>query len=243
MTRSLTIGRDLDSGSRWRRRRGCRGRALGLFREEVQDIGLGGHAFARQLDVQVDCGRQAVCRARQKAGMAASAPEPSAASQPAAATASAEDAPYVKSLRAAMRNNAAVNFSKLACLATVTAQGLPSVRTVVVRAVEGQRVLIASDARSAKVADLRRSPLAELCWYFPLTREQFRLRGRVEVWGAESKEPAVQRALLEIWKKLPENTRGLTSLPAPGTVRPDRVGLGDLDKVRGSVRPQQLARA
>ncbi len=57
--------------------------------------------------------------------------------------------------------------ARFAQLATLTSEGRPSVRTVVVREVLGDGgIQMTTDSRSAKVAGLRRCGWGELCWYF-----------------------------------------------------------------------------
>lgn len=68
-------------------------------------------------------------------------------------------------------------------LATVSREGFPAVRTVVLRRVEvSQSVLIAhTDLRSPKVEELRIHPVAEWLFYDPGIQVQLRLRGRTEI--------------------------------------------------------------
>lgn len=68
-------------------------------------------------------------------------------------------------------------------LATATADGLPALRTVVLREVdaEARRLWIYTDARAAKVAELRREPRAALLAWSPRLHWQVRLSLRVTV--------------------------------------------------------------
>lgn len=61
----------------------------------------------------------------------------------------------------------------------------PRVRTLVWRGWAAPAALdLPSDARSAKAAELRREPSAEVCWLLPKARRQFRLRGMIHCIGA-----------------------------------------------------------
>ena len=75
-------------------------------------------------------------------------------------------------------------------LATVSADGKPRVRTVVFRGFNALNNLeFITDARSEKVGQIMStSPAAELCWWFPVTREQFRVEGtiRSQIWRHEN---------------------------------------------------------
>lgn len=64
-------------------------------------------------------------------------------------------------------------------LATVSPQSLPHNRTVVFRGFlrDTDTLQFITDRRSAKVQDIKANPYGEVCWYFPKTREQFRIAG------------------------------------------------------------------
>lgn len=70
---------------------------------------------------------------------------------------------------------------RLPILATVTADGAPSARTVVLRAVDPvARVLeIFTDTRSAKHAEIAAEPRVALTFWDPETAQQLRMAGRV----------------------------------------------------------------
>jgi PPOX class probable FMN-dependent enzyme len=76
-----------------------------------------------------------------------------------------------------------------------------------------------TDLRSAKVDQLQRLPSAEACWYFPTTREQFRLLGQTHLVGFDHPNPAWLRARLEVWRALPPETRLTFAGNAPGSAR------------------------
>ena len=95
----------------------------------------------------------------------------------------AQPFPFARRLQNAMTRNQQVRFSKYASLATLDKSGgFPSCRTVRVREVyEDTAIVITTDSRTEKVRELSRNPIAELCWNFAVTREQFRIRSRVVV--------------------------------------------------------------
>lgn len=112
--------------------------------------------------------------------------------------------------------------SWVAALATVDHQGRPQARMVVLRRIEPDgSCWIATDARSAKVEQLRRTPLAELVCWLPGRREQFRLAGPVAVVSHDDQDPRRQ----ELWQTLSDPARGLFFSPDPGTpLRTDPAG-------------------
>jgi PPOX class probable FMN-dependent enzyme len=106
------------------------------------------------------------------------------------------------------RRDAHHRYMQLASLAT---DGQPANRTVVFRGFseDDQRLQVATDARSEKVAQLAAVVAVEICWYFTRSREQFRIRGEA-VLHAEG--PARHR----LWSSLSEAARAQFFWPDPG---------------------------
>lgn len=105
--------------------------------------------------------------------------------------------------------------TKYAQLATLTAEGRPSVRTVVIRQVSATDLKICTDMRSHKIEGLRRCEWAELCWYFTQPRIQFRITGTVHI--ADMEEDGRRY----LWDKLSSNAKTSFFAPAPGTAKED----------------------
>jgi pyridoxamine 5'-phosphate oxidase len=124
--------------------------------------------------------------------------------------------PWRDRLDAAIRAHGGHPQAPYAQLATVRPDGRPANRSVVVRGLldPGGRPLMTTDARSAKLEQLTAFPWAELCWYFPETREQFRLLGRVTTVNSAA-DPTYTR----VWSALPEAVQRSFTWPAPGARR------------------------
>jgi len=105
-------------------------------------------------------------------------------------------------------------------LATVCPAGYPSNRTVVFRGFrEGtDDIQIISDRRSAKISHLQANPYGEICWYFPKTREQFRIFGEVVVITADSGEYQDLRA--KVWQDISDSARQQFTWAQPASPRP-----------------------
>lgn len=103
-------------------------------------------------------------------------------------------------------------------LATVDTDDHPACRTIVFRHLDTDRetLYFITDLRSHKVAEIRRQPRVEACWYLPVSREQFRLRGNAEAIG-ESDDPALMQLRADIWDRISPETRRLFVSPAPGS--------------------------
>ena len=66
---------------------------------------------------------------------------------------------------------------------------------------------------------IQHNPWGELCWYFPATREQFRLAGPLHLIDGASTDPVAQTARWQRWQSLsPSSRQSFTWLP-PGQPR------------------------
>ncbi len=110
-------------------------------------------------------------------------------------------------------------------MATVNAQGRPANRTLVFRGFvnETSQLTFATDLRSPKTSELAQSPWAELCWYFPVTHEQFRIAGPITVVGPEATDHVLAAARRDAWRALAEATRVTFTWPEPGLPRDQHV--------------------
>ena len=99
------------------------------------------------------------------------------------------------SLVLALYRNRHAPYSRFVQLATVRADGRPANRTVVFRGFldETPQLTFVTDSRSPKVAELSHSPWAEVCWYFPVTHEQFRIGGPVDAGRRRRSRPRLAR--------------------------------------------------
>jgi PPOX class probable FMN-dependent enzyme len=106
-------------------------------------------------------------------------------------------------------------------LATLRDNGRPTVRTVVFRGFLGEthRLTFATDGRSVKVSELEQSPWVEACWYFHLTREQFRLSGPVALVGSDTHDRDLLEARTQVWREMSDESRLAYTWPAPGRPR------------------------
>jgi pyridoxamine 5'-phosphate oxidase len=96
--------------------------------------------------------------------------------------------------------------------ATVATDGAPDVRTVVLRQVDRTRrtLTIYTDARSAKVAALRKTPTAALLFHDPKSRLQIRVSGTADVHTGDT-------VAAQGWARTPPGSRTLyAQAVAPG---------------------------
>jgi pyridoxamine 5'-phosphate oxidase len=111
--------------------------------------------------------------------------------------------------------------SRFVQMATVCSDGRPANRTLVFRGFlnETSRLTFAADQRSHKIVELAGSPRAEVCWYFPVTHEQFRIAGVITPVSEDTGDAELSAARRECWRTLPESTRASFTWPAPGQPR------------------------
>lgn len=107
-------------------------------------------------------------------------------------------------------------------LATIDLTGRPTNRTLVFRGfvdhLPGQSNLLkfVSDRRTDKIQQLKVNSWAEACWYFPNTREQFRIAGKISTIDLEQTNPALQKLRHIAWHDLSDNARIQFSWCDPG---------------------------
>lgn len=130
-------------------------------------------------------------------------------------------APWRSPLARALHRNRSLIYSRYVQLATVQSNGRPANRTVVFRGFldPENRIKFISDRRSHKIAQIDTAPWAEVCWYFPKTREQFRLSGRLMMVDADCSDADLGDARRQQWLELSDNARLQFAWPHPGKPR------------------------
>ena len=126
-------------------------------------------------------------------------------------------APWRPALARALHRNRARAYSRYLQLATINREGKPSNRTVVFRGFVGEALQVVTDSRSEKVQHLQMSSWAEACWYFTVTREQFRIAGQLMLVGPDNKDGDTIR--YGAWQKMSANARQQFYWPHPGQTR------------------------
>ena len=123
----------------------------------------------------------------------------------------------------AIKKNSGAAQSRFFQLATVDSDGIPACRTVVFRGFvqDSSTLVVHTDIRSEKVHHLKDNNIAEICWYFSETREQFRLTSKIAVLAAgegdlaENNEHDIR---LLHWQLLSKETQAGYALATPGSV-------------------------
>jgi pyridoxamine 5'-phosphate oxidase len=124
-------------------------------------------------------------------------------------------------LARALHKNRSLPYARYFQLATVRADGLPANRTVVFRGFldDTNQLKIITDSRSQKADQIQHQSWGEACWYFPKTREQFRLAGQLTLVGADDPDPALKNARQTTWQDLSDSARLQFAWPYPGQER------------------------
>ncbi|NEX63120.1 pyridoxamine 5'-phosphate oxidase family protein [Noviherbaspirillum galbum] len=119
----------------------------------------------------------------------------------------------------ALNAHADLAHSRFVALATVDRHQRPANRMVTFRFfMDDDRLVFTADARSEKHEQLARQPFAELCWYFPLTRQQFRLAGTMRIERGDG-GPEAREALRRSWRERSAASRQSFTWPTPGSAR------------------------
>jgi PPOX class probable FMN-dependent enzyme len=117
------------------------------------------------------------------------------------------------------QDDPAARFVQLATIAVgPDGSATPANRTLVFRGFhrEGTDLLFVTDCRSGKVQQIRNRPTVSVCWYFPNTREQFRLSGQVRVVDADAVDSQVSEERRTLWERLSDSTKAQFGWGQPG---------------------------
>jgi pyridoxamine 5'-phosphate oxidase len=118
-------------------------------------------------------------------------------------------APWRSLIARALHRNRSLPYARYAQLATIRPDHKPANRTIVFRGFlnETNQLKFITDARSEKPSQIEHSPWAELCWYFPNTREQFRLTGTLKLVRDADADELLQNARQQMWQELSDSAR------------------------------------
>ena len=135
-------------------------------------------------------------------------------------------ATWRSSLARALDCNRSLVYARYLQLATVRADQRPANRTIVFRGfLEGtDQLQFVTDARNAKADQIEHCPWGEACWYFPETREQFRLAGALLLVRAEHTDPTLQKARQAAWQALSDSARTQFAWAHPSEPQVDQNG-------------------
>jgi pyridoxamine 5'-phosphate oxidase len=130
-------------------------------------------------------------------------------------------APWRSPLARALHRNRSLVYSRYVQLATVRANGQPANRTIVFRGFldDSNQLRFVTDDRSDKTDQIQQNPWGEICWYFPNTREQFRLFGTLQLIDANSTDTSLKTAREKIWQELSSAARLQFAWAHPGKPR------------------------
>ena len=131
--------------------------------------------------------------------------------------------PWRSSIARALHRNRSLPNARYVQLATVDQDHRPRNRSLVFRGwlEPGSQVKFVSDIRSTKAINLLAdtSLHAEACWYFPKTREQFRLSGILTLVTPESSNTSYAKARQEAWQQMSDSGRIQFDWGTPGADR------------------------
>ncbi|MEH2296500.1 Npun_F5749 family FMN-dependent PPOX-type flavoprotein [Nostoc sp.] len=130
-------------------------------------------------------------------------------------------APWRSAIAHALDRNRSLVYARYLQLATVQANGRPANRTLVFRGFleDTNQLKFITDARSAKGDQIQQQPWAEVCWYFPNTREQFRFTGCLTLVSGDDSDQDLQPARISMWQELSDAARLQFAWPHPGKPR------------------------
>lgn len=130
-------------------------------------------------------------------------------------------APWRSPLAHALHRNRALAYARYVQLATVRSNGKPANRTVVFRGFleNTNQLRFVADRRSEKAGQIEVQPWGEVCWYFPKTREQFRISGKLTVISADHTDEVLLKARKMLWHDLSDGGRSQFAWAYPGQTK------------------------
>ncbi|KAK9803225.1 hypothetical protein WJX73_006771 [Symbiochloris irregularis] len=138
-----------------------------------------------------------------------------------ARSATVMSAAWRKSLDTSLTEQAKNPIAKFFQLATVRGSGKPANRTMVFRGFLGdtEQVMFVTDHRTEKLEEIKNKDWAEICWYFPDSREQFRIGGSMAVVGGDSQDQELLKVREQAWDEQGANSKKWYTQPKPGAPR------------------------
>ncbi len=132
-------------------------------------------------------------------------------------------APWRSHLADALERNRSLPYARYLQLATVRTDGRPANRTVVFRGFlkDTNQLKFITDSRSEKVEQIEHLSWGEACWYFPETREQFRISGQLIVVGDNHSDARLVRSRSASWQELSDAARLQFTWRYPGKNKPE----------------------
>ncbi|WP_416676610.1 Npun_F5749 family FMN-dependent PPOX-type flavoprotein [Egbenema bharatensis] len=132
-------------------------------------------------------------------------------------------APWRSPLSRALHHNRSLSHARYLQLATVRPNGQPANRTIVFRGFldSTNSLKFVTDRRSEKADQIPLQNWGEVCWYFPKTREQFRLLGRLILVEQDHSDPALCQVRTTQWQDLSDSARLQFAWPDPKQPRAD----------------------
>jgi PPOX class probable FMN-dependent enzyme len=126
-------------------------------------------------------------------------------------------APWRSQITGALHRNRSLVYARYLQLATVRSDGRPANRTVVFRGFydPSNQLQFVTDRRSEKIDQIVNCSWAEACWYFPKTREQFRLLGELKIIDIENNDSQLSQLRQTLWQKLSDSGRSQFYWPDP----------------------------
>ncbi len=122
----------------------------------------------------------------------------------------------------ALHRNRSLVYSRYVQLATVNADGKPANRTIVFRGFVDEMIpdrandlKFITDRRSEKITQINQNAWGEICWYFPKTREQFRILGQLSIVDATDRNSQLQKLRRMTWHNLSDHARSSFAWPEP----------------------------
>lgn len=107
-----------------------------------------------------------------------------------------------------LKLNSEVIYSNFFQLASVDKNHLPQVRTVSFKGFyNNEQIKVVTELKTNKVQEINDNECCQICWYFPLSREQYRISCKAKLVTATNQETALLAERLKTWEDLSEERK------------------------------------
>ena len=107
-----------------------------------------------------------------------------------------------------LKLNSEIIYSNFLQLATVDKNKLPQVRTVSFKGIfNNNQIKIITELKTKKVEEINNDEHCQTCWYFPISREQYRISCTAKLVTATNQESSLIEERKATWNKLSDERR------------------------------------
>lgn len=111
-------------------------------------------------------------------------------------------------IQKSLKENSEVVYSNFLQLATVDKNNQPQVRTLSFKGIyNNEQIKIITELKSHKVIEINNNDSCQICWYFPISREQYRISCKAKLVTATNQELELLEERKKTWEELSDERK------------------------------------